>query len=104
MAFIYRTPESLRDIIAIAEYIAQDNVSAADRWVDALDGKLTMLAEKPRLGRMRPGLARGLRSFPFGRYVIYYRIRTDGIEMIRVLHGARKTRRKEFVPPPPPNP
>jgi toxin ParE1/3/4 len=30
-----------------------------------------------------------LRSFPVGNYVIFYREVSEGIEIIRVLHGAR---------------
>lgn len=41
------------------------------------------------MGRLRGELATGLRSFPVGRYVIFYRALSNGIEIVRVLHGAR---------------
>jgi len=41
------------------------------------------------MGRLRDELADGLRSFPVGRYVIFYRPIPKGIEIVRVLHGAR---------------
>jgi toxin ParE1/3/4 len=41
------------------------------------------------LGRSREEVAPGLRSFPFGRYVIFYEVMPDGIAIVRVLHGAR---------------
>jgi toxin ParE1/3/4 len=47
------------------------------------------LAKQPGIGRMRDELAIGLRSLPIGRYVIFYLSLADGIEIIRVLHGAR---------------
>jgi toxin ParE1/3/4 len=34
-------------------------------------------------------LAPGIRSFPFGPYIIFYRVVTGAIEIVRVLHGAR---------------
>jgi toxin ParE1/3/4 len=34
-------------------------------------------------------LASGLRSFPVGRYVIFYMPTPKGVEIVRVLHGAR---------------
>jgi toxin ParE1/3/4 len=37
----------------------------------------------------REELAASLRSFPFGRYVIYYVPIEDGIDVVRVLHSAR---------------
>jgi len=36
-----------------------------------------------------PELLDGLRSFPIGKYVIFYVPRSRGIEVVRVLHGAR---------------
>lgn len=34
-------------------------------------------------------LAPDVRSFPFGRYVIFYLPIDDGIDVVRVLHSAR---------------
>ncbi len=41
------------------------------------------------MGRKREELAPLLRSFPVGNYVIFYRPASGGIQIIRVLHGAR---------------
>ena len=41
------------------------------------------------MGPMRDELAPGLQSFPVGKYLIFYRKMKGGIEIIRVLHGAR---------------
>jgi toxin ParE1/3/4 len=30
-----------------------------------------------------------VQSFPFGRYLIFYRIAADAMEVVRVLHSAR---------------
>jgi toxin ParE1/3/4 len=37
-----------------------------------------------------------LRSFPVGEYLIFYRPLSDGIELARIMHGARNIRRKMF--------
>lgn len=34
-------------------------------------------------------IAPGLRSFPVGKYLIFYRLIDGGLEIVRVLHGAR---------------
>ncbi len=39
--------------------------------------------------RVRKELAADLRSFPFGRYVIFNTPVHDGIAVVRVLHSAR---------------
>jgi len=41
------------------------------------------------MGRARVELAPGVRSLPFGRYVIFYLPLHDGIDVVRVLHSAR---------------
>ena len=43
----------------------------------------------PLMGRERPELSPGLRSLVSGRHVIFYRRMPDGIEVARVLDGAR---------------
>jgi toxin ParE1/3/4 len=54
-----------------------------------VDLKLRLLAEQPNIGRVRDELAKDMRSFPLGRYVIFYVVLPNGIEVVRVLHGAR---------------
>jgi len=89
MPRITRRPLAEADILAIWDYIADDNVDAADLWVDRLDEQFSLLATQPLMGRARDELARGVRSFPFGRYVIFYAPIDNGIDVIRVLHGSR---------------
>ena len=48
-----------------------------------------MPGRQPGSGRYREELASGIQSFPFGRYIIFYRAVTSAIEIVRVLHGAR---------------
>jgi toxin ParE1/3/4 len=77
------------DLVEIAFHIAEQNLVAADRWLETIDEKCQRLARMPELGRKRPDLAPELRSFPVGNYIIFYRPLPDGIQVIRVLHGAR---------------
>jgi toxin ParE1/3/4 len=58
-----------------------------------VDGQLKTLAQFPGVGPAREELAAGLRSCPLGSYVIFYRVVKGGIEVARVLHGARNLRR-----------
>ncbi len=43
------------------------------------------------MGRARDELALGLRSMPFGRYVVFYEALPDGIDVVRVLHSSQDT-------------
>jgi len=89
MARVLRRPRAAEDIAAVWDFIADDNPDAADHWVDQLDTQLRLLATQPLMGRARDELAPGIRSFPFGRYLVFYLPISDGIDVVRVLHGAR---------------
>ena len=89
MSIIIKRPRALSDLVEIWDYIADDSEVRADAFVATIDAKFQTLAKQPGIGRMRDELATGLRSLPIGRYVIFYLSQADGIEIIRVLHGAR---------------
>ena len=71
-------------------FIAKDNPTRADSFLDELEDRMQRLADEPLLGPAREDLGEGLRYFPYGAYLIFYRLRTGGIEIVRVLHGARR--------------
>ena len=73
----------------VFEDIVEDSENRADAFIDSIDRKLHELADSPHIGRSRTELLAGLSSFPFGRYIIFYLIVPGGIEIVRVLHGAR---------------
>ena len=89
MARVTRRPAAEADILEIWAYIAEDSIVEADRWVDRLDAKLKLWATQPMMGRGREELSLGIRSLTFGRYVIFFEPLTDGIDVVRVLHGSR---------------
>lgn len=89
MPVVLLRPRAQDDIADIWGYIAEDSELQADAFVDRLDAKFQLLARQPGLGRVREELASGLRSFPVGRYVIFYESISDGIAVARVLHSAR---------------
>jgi toxin ParE1/3/4 len=82
-------PRALTDLADIWAYIAEDSVKHADRFAALINSQFRTLARQPHMGRSRPELAAGLRSFPVGRYVIFYVPLPKGVEIVRVLHGAR---------------
>jgi toxin ParE1/3/4 len=82
-------PLARRDLNEIWEYIAQDNLDAAERLVERIEELCELLATRPQLGRRREELAPGLRSFPAGSYLIFYQEIHDGIEVVRVFHASR---------------
>lgn len=78
-----------QDLEEIWSYVAEDASSAtADRLIDAIIDRFELLAEQPRMGRLRPEFGEGVRSFTVENYVIYYRHEGD-VLVARVLHGRR---------------
>jgi toxin ParE1/3/4 len=89
MPTIVRQPKAGADLSEIWEFIAEESVDRADAMIDRIDAKFQAIAAQPLMGRERKELAAGLRSMPLAPYVIYYQVLTDGIVIVRVLHGAR---------------
>jgi toxin ParE1/3/4 len=78
-----------QDLDEIWSYIAEDaSPATADRLIDAIIDRFELLAEQPRMGRLRPEFGEGVRSFTVENYVIYYRHERD-VVVARVLHGRR---------------
>ena len=96
MARVFRTRQSREDYLTIWLYIAKDNVEAADKLVEKFDQTISLIAGSPRIGRDRSDLAPDLRSVPVGEYIIFFRPRSDGVQLIRVLHSKRNIRRIMF--------
>ena len=86
-----RSPQADSDLDDIWYYIATETGSAdvADRVIDGIVQRFLLLAKYPRIGRTRDEIRRGLRSFPVGEYVIFYRIEREDVIVLRVLHGKR---------------
>ena len=83
------------DVMEIVERIAVDNPSAAARFTYAVRATEELLLATPGIGSSRdygnPALV-GMRWHPvrgFRKYLVFYVPRSDGIEVVRVLHGAR---------------
>jgi toxin ParE1/3/4 len=65
------------------------------RFVRAVKTTLGFLVTAPRVGKERQfqnPMLQGIRSFPvrgFAQHLVFYRITTTAIEVVRVIHGAR---------------
>ena len=90
MPRILRTPQAVEDALQIWDYIAQDNTSAADKLIRRIDDTLGRLASNTQMGQLHEEYRPSLRAFSVGNYVIFYHAISDGIEVYRILHGARR--------------
>ena len=89
MASAIWTGPAFEDIGGLCDYIALDNPVAAEQMAERLTKQAGALAEHPMQGKAVPWKESGLRMWPIGNYIIFYRPIGQGIEVVRVLHGAR---------------
>jgi plasmid stabilization system protein ParE len=75
------------------QYIARDNVEAADRLLRAAEDTFNFIAEHPTLGSQRSfRKIVGVRSRAvtgFKNYLVFYQMRGERVVILRVLHGMR---------------
>jgi len=83
------TTAAWRDLDAIVRYIGAKNPAAAARLTHWIEEECWRLARQPGLGQLRPDLLPSVRFIPLGSYLIFYRESDEGIQVLRVLHGAR---------------
>ena len=95
MPSVILAPAAQDDLDEILLYIAQESGSAdiALRWLSNIEERFQVLAENPLIGAARPDIAPTLRHGVVGNYLILYRPAKSGIEVARVLHGARDVKR-----------
>lgn len=81
------TPRAYDDLKNIARYTRnQWGEAQRDRYLSALDDRFGWLAEHPRSGKHRLDISAGYYCFPQGAHLIFYLVRTDGIDIIGVPH------------------
>ena len=92
---VTKSAKARRDLLEHFVYLGRDSVAAARRFLKAADKAMESLARMPEMGGLwdsrNPALA-GLRIWSirkFKNYLIFYRPVPEGIEVLRVLHGAR---------------
>ena len=81
---------ALSDLDELLDFIARDNSRAAASIAQKIWATAQMLQDHPAMGK--PGRVPGTREMvtPGTAYIIPYRVVDDEIQILRVLHGARK--------------
>ena len=78
---------ALANLIALRDYIAQDDPTSAAAVARRILGAVELLTKQPQIGR--PGRIAGTRELvvPDTPFIVPYRIRGDRLELIAVFHG-----------------
>ncbi|MGB9145297.1 MAG: type II toxin-antitoxin system RelE/ParE family toxin [Acidobacteriaceae bacterium] len=78
---------ALSDLRSIGESSVRNwSPGQAETYLTDIGRILTLLSANPMPGRSCEKIRKGYRRMEHGRYVIFYLVRDDGIDVIRILH------------------
>ena len=87
MAEYRLTPAAESDLEWVWQYTMQEwDVAQAHRYVDTLTAAFAELAEQPKSAAACDHIRPGYRRRSVERHMIYFRVTTYGVAIIRVLH------------------
>ena len=89
MPRLLRTEQAQQDLEGILDYLDTQSTEAADRFADKFDRTCALYSDHPQMGTSAEAYATDLRHFTVWNYAIFYRPIAEGIELIRIIHGAR---------------
>jgi len=84
------SPEALEDIDHLWDYYAEvAGRASADKLLRQIAKIISTIEEFPSAGRLRNEIRADLRSLSAGSHVVFYRLKHDRLEIVRVLDGRR---------------
>jgi toxin ParE1/3/4 len=83
------TARARRDLIDLWLEVSEVNPTAADELYHRLEARAEILRRFPQSGPARPDIAPEARALVEPPYLLLYRIIPAGVQIVRVLHGAR---------------
>ena len=95
MDIVKRRPQVASDLIECAEYFSEDSLDTALRFLDAAESTFVFVSQNPEIGalcKFESSQAEKVRFWPikgFEKYLMFYQPLSNGIEIVRILHGAR---------------
>jgi len=81
---------ALEDLDSAYGYVAEENLSAAVRTIERIRKALEAVSRHPEIGR--PGRVEGTRELIISGtpFIVAYRVKAKSIEILSVIHGARR--------------
>lgn len=87
---VFFSPIAAADVQELYDFVSSEDATAADRLLGEIETSCASLGRHPRLGVARDDIMPGIRLIVVHHtYVVFYRIRNDEIEVVRVVHGKR---------------
>lgn len=89
------SPAAKDDLSSIYQFGLQHwGVTQASNYLEIIKALFWRLTEQPKMGIDREDLSQSMRSFAVETHVVFYRLRSDQVEIVRVLHGRQDPRRR----------
>lgn len=87
-------PTAKTDLKDIYQYgLRQWGQTQSESYLENVKEQLWMLTEQPKIGIDRSELLLGVRSLPIESHTLFYRVTSDAVEIIRVLHSRQDPQR-----------
>ena len=84
------TPAASQDMALIADDLADRvGLDSSDRFLQGVTAKISWLTQFPSMGRRRDDLATGIRNLNYEKYLIFYRVNDEAVDILRVVQGSR---------------
>jgi toxin ParE1/3/4 len=82
-------PKALHDVLAAVRFLDAETGAeeAGSDLIETITSACEHIARFPEIGRERKELE--LRTFPIGRYTLYYRNPADAVEVVALLHHSQ---------------
>lgn len=86
-------PGAEQDLDLVIDYYARiESFASGERIVREIYTATEILRTQPLLWRVRPNLQPRIRAIPVEPYLVFYVVRGNSCEIVRVLHGKRDVR------------
>lgn len=91
---------AIADLEEIWLHVSADSEEKADKLLKQITEKCSKLLGFPKIGKERNDLFVGLRSFPAGKFIIFYQEIDFGVEIVRIIHSSRNIQQvfEEMIP------
>ncbi|THB66913.1 MAG: type II toxin-antitoxin system RelE/ParE family toxin [Gammaproteobacteria bacterium] len=81
-------PAAKDDLKLMYQYgLRQWGQERSDRYISEIKRLIWLLVEQPFMGTERPELLSNIRSLPIKSHILFYRIISTKVEIVRILHG-----------------
>ncbi|MEL7362286.1 MAG: type II toxin-antitoxin system RelE/ParE family toxin [Bacteroidota bacterium] len=87
MLEIIIAPSARLDLYEIWEHAVLVSEVRATALLSRINAQFERIAAFPQLGRTRPEVDSDARSILVDRYVVFYRVQPDSVEIVRVVHS-----------------